>query len=109
MHFSTPIIVSIVCTLIKYGFILSEKNIEISFFYYDQLTFGTAYPNQQFDISFDNTTTVHIQGLILRKSGLFYVANNGEHPFRVNDALLHSNEASPLGTRAVIKVNFDFI
>lgn len=84
---------------------LLHANSRLYCMYTDQLTFGTVCLDQQFDISFDNTTSIHLQGLILRKAGLFYIANNGEHPFRVNDALLHSNEASPLGTRAVIKVH----
>jgi hypothetical protein len=42
--------------------------------------------------------------MIIYKSGLFYIINNGDHAFRVNDALLNPNEASPLGTRAVINV-----
>jgi hypothetical protein len=44
--------------------------------------------------------------MIIRKSGLFYIINNGDNAFRVNDALLNPNEASPLGTRAVINVSF---
>ena len=44
--------------------------------------------------------------MIIRKSGLFYIINNGDNTFRVNDALLNPNEASPLGTRAVISVSF---
>ena len=43
--------------------------------------------------------------MIIRKSGLFYIINNGDNPFRVNDALLSPNEASSLGTRAVINVS----
>jgi hypothetical protein len=70
------------------------------------LNFGTSFPDRKFDISFDNSTTIHIQGMIIRKSGLFYIINNGDNPFRVNDALLNPNEASPLGTRAVINVSF---
>jgi hypothetical protein len=44
--------------------------------------------------------------MIIRKSGLFYIINNGDNAFRVNDALLNPNEASPLGIRAVINVSF---
>ena len=44
--------------------------------------------------------------MIVRKSGSFYIINNGDHAFRVNDALLNPNEASPLGARAVINVRF---
>lgn len=40
----------------------------------------------------------------MRKSGSFYIVNNGDNAFRVNDVLLNPNEASPLGTRAVINV-----
>ena len=43
--------------------------------------------------------------MIIRKSGSFYIINNGENAFRVNDGLLNSNEASPLGTQAVINVS----
>ena len=72
---------------------------------YVQLTFGTSFPNEKFDISVDNSTTIHIKGFILRKSGVFYIINNGDNSFRVNDALLNPNEASPLGTRAIINVS----
>ncbi len=44
--------------------------------------------------------------MIIRKSGLFYIINNGDNPFRVNDALLNPNEAGSLSTRAVINVSF---
>ena len=44
--------------------------------------------------------------MIVRKSGACYIINNGEHAFRVNGALLNSNEASPLGSRAVMNVRF---
>jgi len=44
--------------------------------------------------------------MIIRKSDSFYIINNGDNAFRVNDALLNPNEASPLGTRAVINVSF---
>jgi hypothetical protein len=47
--------------------------------------------------------------MIIRKSGLFYIINNGDNAFRVNDALLNPNEASPLGTRAVINVSCFFL
>ena len=70
-----------------------------------EITFGTGRPNETFDISFDNSTVAHVTGLIVRKSGLFYIINNGENAFRVNDALLNPNEASALGTRAIINVS----
>ena len=70
------------------------------------MNFGTSFPDRQFDISFANSTTIHIQGMIIYKSGLFYIVNNGDNAFRVNDALLNPNEASPVGTRAVINVSF---
>ena len=41
----------------------------------------------------------------MRKSGSFYIANNGDHPLRVNGTLLHPNEAAPLGTRAIVNVS----
>ena len=70
-----------------------------------QLKFGTASASdQQLDITLDNLTTIHIQGMILRKADAFYIVNNGEHAFRVNDALLHPNEAGSLGTRAILSV-----
>ncbi|CAF0964358.1 unnamed protein product [Adineta steineri] len=73
--------------------------------YTDQLNFGTdVNPDIKFDISFDNSTSIHIKGMIIYKSGLFYIINNGENAFRVNDALLNPNEASPLGTRAIINI-----
>jgi hypothetical protein len=47
--------------------------------------------------------------MIIRKSGQFYIINNGDNAFRVNDTLLNPNEASPLGTRAVINVSLENI
>ncbi|CAF4118781.1 unnamed protein product [Rotaria socialis] len=70
--------------------------------YTEELKFGTSFPDRQFDISFDNSTKIHIQGLIVYKLESFYIINNGDNAFRVNNALLNPNEASPLGTRAVI-------
>ncbi|CAF2488361.1 unnamed protein product [Rotaria sp. Silwood2] len=89
-------------TDLPYG--LLHVNNRLYCMYSDQLNFGTSFPDRQYDISFDNSTTIHIQGMIIRKSGLFYIINNGDNPFRVNTALLSSNEASPLGTRAVIDI-----
>ena len=41
----------------------------------------------------------------MRKSGLFYIANNGDHSLRVNGTLLNPNEAGALGTRAIVNVS----
>ncbi|CAF0910892.1 unnamed protein product [Adineta ricciae] len=81
---------------------LFQVNDRLYCMYSEQLTFGTSFPNEKFDISVVNSTTIHIKGFILRRSGAFYIINNGDNPFRVNDALLNPNEASPLGTRAII-------
>ncbi|CAF0803033.1 unnamed protein product [Rotaria sordida] len=83
---------------------LLHVNNRVYCMYSDQLNFGTSFLDRQYDISFDNSTTIHIQGMIIRKLGLFYIINNGDNAFRVNNALLNPNEASPLGTRAVINI-----
>jgi len=74
----------------------------------DQLTFGTDLPSQEFDIVIDNATNKHLQGMIFRRSGAFYVTNNGENGFLVNQVSLNPQEVAPLGTRAIIQI-FDSI
>lgn len=47
--------------------------------------------------------------MIFRRSGAFYITNNGENGFLVNQISLNPQEVAPLGTRAIIQVDVDIL